>query len=615
MNPKKYGAWTTEERIGKGGQAEVYKAHRDEGAEFCALKLIHFNRGQVKRRARFVQEMKKHIELTKKGADNIIPVIDHNLEEVEKTSKYGYIVMPMAETTLEKEIDVIKDYKIELCLDIFRGIVNGITGAHEAGIIHRDIKPANILFLGKPIKVPLVSDFGICFVKNTPTKNRITEIGETTGAKKFMAPEQERGGIVDVKESADVYALGKLLYCMLTGRYLYREELGTAFAPEQLQKEPKFKIILENILEKSIIKEPQKRIQTGRELLDIVDKVISRFGGSQGGSMLSSSQRGSSNALDKVRPDKILKTYSSYTDTGASYMQKIYDMKSAFDRIMATFTQSWEMTLSLYGGKPHLTEQAARELIDTQQESVGLTIAMARINAKEVFAHFKGLLEFITQAGEDRSGYREVLSVPYVVAGFLYMTANIAAFRFKSWDIFYLLINTKFQWHYQSMRSFYDLGFAYTKFRHPTFFHSHALEGKAPKSHDLYRQVLSLPVIRNDILRLDNEALQDIYSQVQMIMSLRCAQEFERHDSVRTWADFGRFEEHRVVKFLDDVYNNRQSYEWLFNIFNESAEKWFHKLNERLKVVKQNWFDGSYYFWSSIKSYTPPEHEAKGGLR
>ncbi|MBF0338922.1 MAG: serine/threonine protein kinase [Nitrospirae bacterium] len=615
MKREEYGAWIIEEPpIGKGGQAKVYKAHRDEGAELCALKLIHFNRGQVKRRTRFVQEMKKHIELTKKETNNIIPVIDHNLEEVEKTSKYGYIVMPMAKTTLDKEIQVIKDYRIGRCLDIFRGIVNGIKGAHEAGIIHRDIKPANILFLDKSLYVPLVSDFGICFVKDTPAKNRITAVGETTGAKNFMAPEQERGGVVDVKECADVYALGKLLYCMLTGRYLYRENLDAAFETLELQREPRLEVISDKILARCIIYEPQERIQTGQELLDIVDEVIRSFGGSQGGGMLSLPQRGSSIAMDKVHPDKILKTYSSYTETTPE-TQNIQSMKQTFDQGMATFKQSWEGTLSLYGGKPHLTGQAARELIDTQQESVGLTLAMARINAKEVFTNFKGLLEFITQAGEDRSGYREVLSVPYVVAGFLYMAANIAAFRFKSWDVFYLLINTKFQWHYQSMRSFYDLGFAYTKFIHPTFFHSHALEGNASKSHDLYRQVLSLPVILDDILGIDNEGLEDIYSQVQMIMSLRCAQEFERHDSVRTWADFGRFEEHRVVKFLDDVYNNRQLYEWLFNIFNESAEKWFHKLNERLKVVKQNWFDGSYYFWSSIKSYTPPEHEAKGGLR
>ncbi|MBF0593068.1 MAG: serine/threonine protein kinase [Nitrospirae bacterium] len=608
---KQYGDWIIEERIGKGGQAEVYKAHRDKESEFFALKSISIKQRQVKKRARLVQEIRKHIELTKKGVDNIIPVIDHNLEEIEGGSNAGYIVMPMAETTLEKEIKVIRTMKIELCLDIFRGIVNGIKEAHEAGIIHRDIKPANILFLNKPLEVPLVSDFGICFVKGTPAAKRITVVGETTGAKNFMAPEQERGRVDDVKESADVYALGKLLYHMLTDIPLYRENIGEPFKQKELDRYPILKVILDKILARSIVYEPENRVQNGKELLDIVDEVIYSFGGSHSVIKHSSTQMGLYLAVENIQSEKILETYSLYKDTNLS--DKIHDMKLAFDRGISRFKNSWEETLSLYGGTPNLTEKASRELINTQQESIGLTLAMARLKAEEAFGNFKLLLEFITQAGEDRSGYREVLSVPYVVAGFLYMTANVAAFIFESWDVFSLLINTKFQWHYQSIRSFYDLGFACTRFEHPTFFHSDALEGMDSKTHDLYRQELSGRVML-DVLGLDNEGLEDIYNRVQMIMSLRCAQEFEKDDNVRTWADFGRrFEERRVVKFLDDVYHDKQSYGWLFNIFKETDKKWFHKLNERLKVVKQNWFGDPRYFWISIKSYTPSQTKLKEG--
>jgi serine/threonine protein kinase len=101
--------------------------------------------------------------------------------------------------------------------------VTGIRSAHQHGAIHRDIKPANVLFLDESLREPMVSDFGICFLKETIESERLTEHGETVGAKFFMAPEQERGGITDVAEASDIYALGKLLHFMITSRYLYRE--------------------------------------------------------------------------------------------------------------------------------------------------------------------------------------------------------------------------------------------------------------------------------------------------------------------------------------------------------------------------------------------------------
>jgi serine/threonine protein kinase len=213
MQSKLIGDWKIGEIIGRGGQAKVYAASKGEGTPVCALKIINSN--QPKKRARFIQEVRKHAELSDRKASNIIPILDHNLNEFENGGRIGFIVMPKAEANLEDQIDIFGG-RVEFCLEVFRGIVNGVVQAHGIGIIHRDLKPSNILFMDRSLREPLISDFGICFVKDTPEQKRFTDVNETVGARFFMAPEQERGGIVDVKETADIYTLGKILHYMLT---------------------------------------------------------------------------------------------------------------------------------------------------------------------------------------------------------------------------------------------------------------------------------------------------------------------------------------------------------------------------------------------------------------
>ncbi len=191
MLPKEIGRWKIGNRIGRGGQARVFECSSGEGKPICALKVIQTD--YPKKRARFIQETQKHMELSAKKAPNIIEIIDQNLVDFENgQTKIGYIVMPKAETNLEPQISLLRN-RTEFCLEIFRGITYGIKGAHTLGVIHRDLKPSNILFLKKSLRAPLISDFGICFIKDTPDERRLTDVDETVGAKFFMSPEQERG--------------------------------------------------------------------------------------------------------------------------------------------------------------------------------------------------------------------------------------------------------------------------------------------------------------------------------------------------------------------------------------------------------------------------------------
>src|ERR1700723_1792220 len=277
--PKTVGPWKLGEPLGEGGQGSVYRATRDEGT-VAAVKVIRLSK--PKKRARFIQELRIHTNLTAKGASNIIPVLDHNLEEIagSENAVRGYIAMPIAVCSLQDRY-ALYNLRTEFCLETFLGIVTGIRNAHEDGAIHRDVKPANILFLDEPLKLPMVSDFGICFLKETVEGDRITEQEETVGAKFFMSPEQERGGVTDVTEASDIYSLGKLLHFMITSRRLYREEVSRAFSEDEVERDPRLKLIRDELLARMVVEQAAKRIQSADEVLAIASAIFGSIRGRQ----------------------------------------------------------------------------------------------------------------------------------------------------------------------------------------------------------------------------------------------------------------------------------------------------------------------------------------------
>ena len=98
---------------------------------------------------------------------------------------------------------------VQARLAIVRQVAEGLAPAHEAGVVHRDLKPANILV--EPDGQAYIIDFGIAVSSRT-----VNAAGVVVGTPEYMAPEQISGRAVDAR--ADVYALGLLLYDMLTGR-------------------------------------------------------------------------------------------------------------------------------------------------------------------------------------------------------------------------------------------------------------------------------------------------------------------------------------------------------------------------------------------------------------
>ena len=113
-------------------------------------------------------------------------------------------------------------------------LARAVHAAHQAGIVHRDLKPANVLFTADG--VPKITDFGLA--KRIDADDGQTESGQIMGTPSYMAPEQAQGHARDVGPAADVYALGAILYEMLTGRPPFKGETPMETVRQVVDDEP-----------------------------------------------------------------------------------------------------------------------------------------------------------------------------------------------------------------------------------------------------------------------------------------------------------------------------------------------------------------------------------------
>ena len=167
-----------------------------------------------------------------------------------------------------------KAMSIEDAANILGQIAPGLDEAHSKGIVHRDLKPSNILFDGKGI--PYISDFGIA--KLAQAQGNVTGSG-IIGTPAYMAPEQASGETVDGR--SDIYALGIILFEMLTGRQPYEADTPMAIAikhitdpvPEILEVNPSLPKDIDKIIKTAMAKKPDDRFDTSVDLVNDVRAV------------------------------------------------------------------------------------------------------------------------------------------------------------------------------------------------------------------------------------------------------------------------------------------------------------------------------------------------------
>ncbi len=206
LNVALSGRYRIDRQLGAGGMATVYLAHDIKHDRKVALKVLRPELAAVVGAERFLTEIKTTANLQH---PHVLALFDSG--QVGGTVFY---VMPFVDgESLRDRIEREKQLPIDDALRIAREVGDALHYAHGLGVIHRDVKPENILLQGGHAQV---ADFGIALAASKTGGTRMTETGMSLGTPKYMSPEQAMGErTIDAR--TDVYALGCVLYEMLTG--------------------------------------------------------------------------------------------------------------------------------------------------------------------------------------------------------------------------------------------------------------------------------------------------------------------------------------------------------------------------------------------------------------
>lgn len=240
--------------------ATVYRAYQPSLERFVALKILPVEFQQESGFSyRFRREARTAAKLEH---PHILAVYDFGQE-----GHHSYIAMRYVESGTMQAL-MGRPLGINQIMNLIGQIADALDYAHQQGIVHRDVKPSNVLLYRDDYC--LLADFGLA--KAMDGTQHITATGVILGTPAYMSPEQARGDEVD--ERSDIYALGVILYELLTGHLPYVAEspfdmlIKLINEPIKLPREynPGIPIAVENVLVKALMKNPDDRYQSASEL-------------------------------------------------------------------------------------------------------------------------------------------------------------------------------------------------------------------------------------------------------------------------------------------------------------------------------------------------------------
>ena len=260
-----FGDYELLEEIARGGMGVVYKARQVSLNRVVAVKMILA--GQLATAAevgRFRAEARAAAGLQHA---NIVPIYEVGDQDGQNYFSMEFVDGPnLAQVVRENPLPAAR------AAGYARTISEAVQYAHERGVLHRDLKPSNVLI--DPFDQPRVTDFGLA--KRLAGGSELTETGQVLGTPSFVPPEQAAGRKEEVGPHSDVYALGAILYHLLTGRPPFAAETVAATLAQVLNNEPAaprslnatIPRDLETICLKCLEKDPYRRYPTAKELSD-----------------------------------------------------------------------------------------------------------------------------------------------------------------------------------------------------------------------------------------------------------------------------------------------------------------------------------------------------------
>ncbi len=275
-----FGDYELLEEIARGGMGVVYKARQSTLKRIVALKMILS--GQLAGEEdvkRFYAEAEAAAKL---DHPNIVPIF-----EIGQHDGQHYFSMALVEgESLARKV-AEGPLPPREAAGLIRKVAEAVAYAHVEGVVHRDLKPANVL-LDKDGE-PRVTDFGLAkrispesLSSEAVDSAGLTATGQILGTPSYMPPEQAAGKTDQIGSVSDVYSLGAVLYCLLTGRPPFQAASPVDIIMQVLEKEPvplrrldsRIPRDLETICLKCLEKEPQRRYQSAQELAEELDRHL-----------------------------------------------------------------------------------------------------------------------------------------------------------------------------------------------------------------------------------------------------------------------------------------------------------------------------------------------------
>jgi Tol biopolymer transport system component len=271
------GTYRLDHQLGEGGMGTVYRATDTKLNRAVAIKFVSADLADASARRRFQREAQLASSL---NHPHILTVHDAGEQDGRQ-----YLVSELVDGGTLRDWIEASPRSWQDVLELVIGLADGLATAHEAGILHRDVKPENVLIT--KTGYAKLADFGLAklrdspsLVANAPTETR-TRPGLIVGTVAYMSPEQASGQPVDAR--SDVFSFAVVLYELLGGRRPFRgsTDLDVLHAIAHQPADPlpeSIPLPLRDLIERALQKDPAQRVQTMREVVADLRKLVRQSG-------------------------------------------------------------------------------------------------------------------------------------------------------------------------------------------------------------------------------------------------------------------------------------------------------------------------------------------------